>query len=212
MKRLCVICEGATEAEFINACLYPHLLPCGISIYPSILKTRPGQSGGGNVSLERLTRHIRNEYRHADFITTLVDYYGFKRRGAQSVDELEAAILESALCALSITDSRKLLPYVQQYEFEALLFSDIDAFHWVMEVWNQQVRGFLQAIVAAVTTPEDINDGRTTAPSKRLEAIFGKHYSKTEHGPLIAEEIGLARIRQCCPRFNQWLEKLEKLQ
>lgn len=30
------------------------------------------------------------------------------------------------------------------------------------------------------------------------------------HGPLIAESIGLPRIRQRCPRFDQWISMLEQ--
>ena len=56
---------------------------------------------------------------------------------------------------------------------------------------------------------EDINDSRETAPSKRIERIFEGTYSKTEHGPLIAESIGMDVIRAKCPAFNEWVGKLQ---
>ena len=60
------------------------------------------------------------------------------------------------------------------------------------------------------TTPEDINNSRETAPSKRIMHIFPEGtYSKTEHGPLIAESIGIDAIRAKCPAFNEWVSKLE---
>jgi hypothetical protein len=31
------------------------------------------------------------------------------------------------------------------------------------------------------------------------------------HGPLTAESIGLAKIRERCPRFNAWVSSLERL-
>lgn len=58
---------------------------------------------------------------------------------------------------------------------------------------------------------EQINDDPTTAPSKRLATVFGGTYRKTEHGPLIAEDIGLDVIRRHCPRFNAWVTRLENL-
>ncbi|PCI01522.1 MAG: hypothetical protein COB76_01195 [Alphaproteobacteria bacterium] len=57
--------------------------------------------------------------------------------------------------------------------------------------------------------PEKINNSPDTAPSKRL---LGKtNYKKTVHGPNIAEEIGLDKIRDICPNFDQWLVEIESL-
>ncbi len=58
--------------------------------------------------------------------------------------------------------------------------------------------------------PEDINDGKQTAPSKRLEAYIPS-YRKTLHGPFAIEFVGLDRIRKLCPRFGAWLHFLEQL-
>lgn len=211
MIRLCVICEGQTESEFVNGCLWPYLSSQGVEVYPSTLKTRPGQQGGGNVTLQRLARHIRNEYPNTDYITTLVDYYGFKQRGSRTVEELESAILDAALREKPNADVRRILPYVQRHEFEALLFSDITEFRWVLDGWNPTTEEKLIAIVETFLNPEDINDDPTTAPSKRLKTLFGNAYSKREHGPLIAEEIGLEKIRLRCPRFDRWLRRLTAL-
>jgi hypothetical protein len=54
------------------------------------------------------------------------------------------------------------------------------------------------------------NDGKITAPSKRLTRII-TGYQKTVFGPLLAGEIGLAKIRAKCPRFNHWIEKLSRI-
>ena len=98
------------------------------------------------------------------------------------------------------------------YEFEGLLFSDISKFAWVMlDDWNADYAAQLQAIRAAVDNPECINNSPSTAPSKRLQRIFGKSYDKVEHGALIAEDIGLTTLRAQCPNFNQWITWLESL-
>ncbi|HYK03676.1 MAG TPA: DUF4276 family protein [Thermoanaerobaculia bacterium] len=66
------------------------------------------------------------------------------------------------------------------------------------------------AICAGAGTPEDINEGATTAPSKRLKSIFPT-YRKTVHGPLTLQRIGLGRVRAECPHFDAWLRRLEQL-
>jgi len=97
------------------------------------------------------------------------------------------------------------------HEFEALLFSDIEQFQFVLDGWNTKTRLALLSIKADFQTPEDINNSRLTAPSKRIERVFSNgEYSKREHGPIIASEIGLSKIRAACPQFSAWIEVLEK--
>ncbi|MBW2736989.1 MAG: DUF4276 family protein, partial [Deltaproteobacteria bacterium] len=57
---------------------------------------------------------------------------------------------------------------------------------------------------------ESVNDGKDTAPSKRLlRHIPG--YNKALHGPLAVEHEGLQSLRASCPRFGAWLQTLERL-
>ncbi|ABI57655.1 DUF4276 family protein [Alkalilimnicola ehrlichii MLHE-1] len=172
---------------------------------------RGTDKGGGNVNIERLAIHLANEYPNHDFVTTLVDLYGFSDREGRSRTELEEAIREAVLSRRRDIQTDRVIPYVQQYEFEALLFSDIQGFQWVVDGWSTGAERQLQSIVDNYSDPEQINDNPTTAPSKRLEAIFRGYYRKTEHGPIIAEEIGLAVIRSQCPGFDGWITKLEGL-
>jgi hypothetical protein len=59
-----------------------------------------------------------------------------------------------------------------------------------------------------VTTPEEINERPEFAPSKRIIDLFPA-YKKTLHGPTTAARIGLETIRNECPHFNEWMNKLE---
>ena len=102
-----------------------------------------------------------------------------------------------------------MFPYVQRYEFEGLLFSDVNAFLSVMDVPEESVLR-LRGIRSQFSTPEDINDEPETAPSKRIARTIST-YRKPLHGPLIARTMGLDAIRGECPRFNQWVERLESL-
>lgn len=210
MKRLCIVCEGQTEVEFVKACLTPHLNGFGLFTYPSLLQSRSGNHRGGRVTVERLVKHLSHEFHAADRITTLVDFYGFQDTNGRSRAQLEADILADVAKRTTRFDERFVLPYVQMYEFEGLLFTDIDEFQFVQDGWNATKREALLQIRKAFASPEDINDSRDTAPSKRIVNIFSNgEYSKTEHGPMIAEAIGLHKMRCACAQFNAWLTKLE---
>ena len=213
MTRLCIICEGRTEGEFFKKLLDPHLKTFGIDAYATLLNPGPKQKGGGNVSVPRLAKHIRNEYHNVRFITTLVDYYGFKNINGRTKKQLEKDILKEAKkLSKRNLEAYRVRPYVQMHEFEALLFSDISKFERLGDSWNNESQTRLQRICDDFKskTPEDINNSAQTAPSKRLHAIF-PGYSKINDGLLIAEDIGLDTIRGKCPLFDEWIGELEKL-
>ena len=152
---------------------------------------------------------MRHQYHEVDRITTFVDFYGFQDANGRTAAQLENAITDGLSAEVNI-EPRFILSYVQLHEFEALLFSDVDKFEYVLDGWNESVRETLEAISNQFATPEDINNHPTTAPSKRILKSFAPGtYSKTIHGPIIAEEIGIETIRIKCPGFNLWLEKLE---
>lgn len=210
MRRICIVCEGQTEVEFVKSCLTPHFSPQGLWVYPALLQSPSGKHRGGRVTIERLAKFISHQYREADRITTLVDFYGFQDRNGRNRAEVEAAILEQVAQRTPQFDPRFVLPYVQMHEFEGLLFTDINEFEWVLDAWSDASKAALSAIASQFPCPEDINDGPETAPSKRILSIFPRGaYSKTEHGPLIAAAIGLDAIRAKCPAFNEWIRKLE---
>lgn len=212
MKRLLVICEGQCEEEFVNDNLAPHLREFGLWVYPALLKDDIGRRGGGSVSVDRVARHIRNEYWNFDFITTLLDFYGFERKAGRSRAEIETAILDGVRLLLIVgTDLGHVLPYVQMHEFEALLFSDTTKFEIHLD-WTPKASESLDQIRRAFATPEHIDDSPHSAPSKRLAQVFpGYDREKLLYGPLIAQDIGIAAIRAQCPGFNAWLTRLEAL-
>ena len=210
MRNICIVCEGPTETEFVTKCLTPHLIAYGVYPHARILQAPSGRHRGGRVSVERLVQHLSHEYRSYDRLTTLVDFYGFQDRNGRSRAQLEQSILEGVQASTTGFDARFILPYVQMHEFEALLFSDVTQFEWVQDGWSPQAETQLQSVRNAFANPEEINNSPQTAPSKRLLAILGEeNYSKVEHGPLVAEAIGLAEIRRQCPQFHEWLTALE---
>ena len=208
--RVCIVCEGATEVEFVKSCLTPHLLKYNVNAYPTILQSASGRHRGGRVKVERLAHFISHEYHVTNRLTTLLDFYGFQDAGDRTRLELEQAILAAAQKITTGFDSRFIRPYVQMHEFEGLLFSDVEQFQLVLDGWNTEVHNTLIDIRSEFSTPEDINNSRDTAPSKRILKAFPEgSYNKTEHGPLIAEAIGLTLIRDQCPQFDDWMRMLE---
>lgn len=70
----------------------------------------------------------------------------------------------------------------------------------------------LTDIAKGVGSPEFIDDGQQTAPSKRIIAqLPGYASAKVSVGPQVAERIGLERLRATCPHFAEWLTRLERL-
>jgi len=70
--------------------------------------------------------------------------------------------------------------------------------------------GLIELARLCALSPESINDGLTTAPSKRLKTNIPV-YDKVNDGAELSSLIGLAAIRGKCPRFNAWLSTLESI-
>jgi hypothetical protein len=112
--------------------------------------------------------------------------------------------------AKDIGDAR-FLPYIQLHEYEAYLFSDPAWFAYFYHHHEKQIAA-LKAIADAHVTPELIDDGQNSSPSKRIVGVLPDYEdAKPVIGPQVAELIGLNVIREKCPHFAAWLSRLEKL-
>ena len=202
MIRLAISVEGETEEEFVKIVLTNHLRAKGVEPYPSLLR--------GDVTVEKLASDMARLIWSFNFVTSLVDFYGFRGKGSATVEELEEQIGEAVdkKIARSWNQSR-LVPYVQRHEFEGLLFSDVSAFAGLVYA-NEEAVTELQRVRSRFVTPEDINDSSSTAPGKRIEEAIPR-YDKRVDGSQIAMDIGLDAIRAECPRFDRWVTQLESL-
>ena len=168
MIRLAIVVEGRTEEEFVNQVLMEHLRRRSVDPQPILLGRARGRFGGGKVSAERLGHEMTYLLRSFDVVTSLVDYYGFRKKGDLTVDELEERVKRQVSIRYRRADpSKKTLPYIQRHEFESLLFSDVDVFSELIDVTQESVDK-LREVRARFSTPEDINDSSDTAPSKRI--------------------------------------------
>ena len=197
MVRIGISVEGVTEERFIKALLAPYLSARGIYATPISLN--------GNVSVDRVKHELKNLVHSFDYTTTFYDFYGFKHKDPLDTKET----LENKIHTAVNNDLRhKLIPYIQMYEFEGLLFSSPSAI--ASNLQDNKLHEWAEKILEEFNNnPETVNNSKETAPSKRLEQRT--IYRKTTHGPNIAAEIGLEKIREMCSGFNSWLSQIESL-
>jgi hypothetical protein len=90
-----------------------------------------------------------------------------------------------------------------------MLFADPEAFAYSFENCAPAI-GQLKAIATLLGNVELINDGKDTAPSKRIISLIPEYDGrKSTAGPDIAEYIGLVTIRRECPHFRKWLRTIK---
>jgi hypothetical protein len=216
MNRIVIICEGETEQEFCKTILYPYFLGKNIIIeFPKIKKT-----GGGIVAWEILKKEIENYLKNERkiIVTTFIDYYGTHSKHhfpnweerLERKDKLERVKYVEEGMKLDIEDDirYRFIPYIQLHEFEGLLLVNEEIF--LQQIPTKDLLNYsdLVSVIQSHPNPELINDGKTTAPSKRMEKWISG-YNKPLYGAILAEAIGLENIRKKCLRFNEWIEKLE---
>ncbi len=205
MIRLAIVVEGQTEESFVNQVLLNHLLPVGVVPTPFLIGRR-----GGNVTVDRLAVDMATSFWNFDYVTSLVDFYGFRDRGLGGPDALQIRISEAVDSLIKRNwNKSRVFPYVQYHEFESLLFADVDAFSRLSKTSDMMLQE-LTRIRSQFPTPEDINDSRDSTPSKRIAGVIPR-YNKGVDGLELATAIGLDKMRTECPRFGVWLEHLESL-
>lgn len=222
MARLLVHVEGQTEEAFVNQILRDYLRPCGYEAVSARIvgKARSRRRRGGIRSWPSVKKEIINHLKEdpSCIATTMVDYYALPSEGeAAWPGRKEAMSLISIENALKVEramldevgahiNPRRFMPFIVMHEFEGLLFSDCTAFS--RGIGRPGLQDAFQNIRNQFPTPEDIDDSPLTAPSKRVEELV-PGYEKPLLGSLAALEIGLSRIRQECPHFNEWVKQLE---
>lgn len=216
MTRMYLLVEGQTEEAFVRELLTPQFARMGAYLTPIIVSTSPGFRGGV-VSYAKIKPQIVRLCRQdaGAWVSTLFDLYAlpgdFPGKAAASypahgTGRQKALYLEKQWA--HDVNEVNFMPNLLVHEFEALLFVQPEKFgEWTDDA--DVVHG-LGAVAQAHPSPEDINDTPQTAPSKRILAAM-PGYQKTFHGPLIACEIGLDAMRQTCPHFNAWLQRIEAL-
>ena len=225
MVRLYFYVEGQTEQEYVARVLGPHLAGFGVQVMGAVLAAsgrkhgRVIRGGGRRYQVMRndLVNLLKQDARADARFTTMFDLYAL-HDGFPGWDEAEkqrrvprerVLTLERAFAA-DVPDPR-FIPYIQLHEFETILLCEPGHFALVYEDSGAGIAA-LQAEVAAATSPELVNDGEATAPSKRIISQFPRYSGeKTAVGVELAHCVGIDKTRSLCEHFDHWLKKLESL-
>lgn len=219
--RLYFVVEGWTEEGFVKQTLRPHLSSFNVGAIALVVTTsrRRGKRGGLSTykkaqnDIIRLTKQEKNlDVR----FTTMFDLYGlrddfpgYEAAALQDDPYQRVQALEDALA--DDIDDHRFVPYIQLHEFEALLLSDPGKLGSEF-IGSADGITRLATMVSRFPSPEHVNDGSDTAPSKRIiRAIPEYEGRKASAGPIVAERIGLSTMRDKCAHFAEWLAKLENL-
>jgi hypothetical protein len=222
MVEVIVFAEGQTEEKFIKQLVAPALRHLEVFIKPQLLNTSQTAKGGA-VTFDRLKFNARHTLRQNPnaVLSTFLDLYALdtdfpafeearKKPDVYSrVASLQQAMSDAIVAHVQCRPER-FVPHIQPYEFEGLLFSDVRALSSVEPTWASSLQPLIK-IRASVETPEHINDGYETAPSRRLEGLLHPKYKKTMHGPRAAEHISLEVIERECRHFKSWMDALRGL-
>lgn len=231
--RLNFIVEGTTEEIFVRDVLKDPFAEKNIFVSARRVETcrkqlrnvdyyKPGKQvkiyRGGVPNFEKVRRDI-NRWLTEDnsaYLTTMFDLYAlpndfprFDEAMRKSNSYEKVRVIEEGF-EETINNSH-FIPYIQLHEFEGLLFSNVEAIDEVLKPYQDRSQlGKLKDIRGQFATPEDINDGAQTAPSKRLLNLYGS-YNKDVFGSRIAKRIGIDNMRNECKHFNDWVVTLIEL-
>lgn len=229
-KIIHVLCEGQTEQGFVEEVLRPYLQEQGVKSVKGILITtnKKKNARGGMLSYNHavtdigLLRQTKKDDEYARHIfTTMFDLYALPNdfpgyAVAQTIGDPYVRVnsLEADF-AKDINDGR-FIPYIQLHEFEALLFCGIAHIAKYYPGCDKRCKQLENDLLDVGGNPELINNGPSTAPSKRIiKAIEGDkkthyNYNKPVTGKNVAKQIGIETLRAKCRHFNDWIEKLIK--
>lgn len=220
-KEIFVFCEGLTEQGFCKQVLGPHLSISGnVRVYTLAV----GQKNyhhvyglGGNYQqvkyfIQTTLKHRPGNHRR---FTTMIDLYALpddfpgKAENTRNIVNPTPYVVALEKALMEDIGDFRFIPYLQLHEYETMLFANPEAFKYSFEHCEQHIVE-LKRIASSVPCIEHINDGRETAPSKRIRNLIPAYQElKTSAGPDIAEYIGIATIRVKCPHIDQWLSQLE---
>ncbi len=220
MIRLIIVCEGESEETFVRDILTEIFALNSIYVSAQMIPSSPMQKGGA-LTYERVKRHIERLLMGDNdiYVTTFFDLYAIDKNfpkieeglKIQNLYEKVAFIEKAFLEDLSNDLQRRFIPYIQAYEFEALIFSDIEKLIEVEE-WDNSAKNRLITIRDEFQTPEHINNSKHTAPSIRIKNILkSPKYRKVIHSSLALEMIGIDKILEECKHFSKWYFSLLEL-
>lgn len=223
MADVYVVVEGYGEHGFLRECVAPYLGSRGVFVHPALVG-KPGHKGGVRpwpAVRKDITNFLKmNRKGRPVHVSTMFDYFrlpmdwpGRAEAAGKPMTE-RASHVEQRLAADVAShvgddlNTDLFIPYIQMHELESLVLAEPQSL--AAEFLGQEEA--VQALVASIRgmAPEEINDGPTTAPSKRICSQLPEYdRRKAQAAVNVLYLTGLPVLRQRCPHFHQWLVRLE---
>jgi Domain of unknown function (DUF4276) len=215
VSRVHFLVEGQTEEAVVRDVIQPFLQAHGLWLTSSILTTKRAASGrkfrGGVSAWSAIKKDVDLLLRDTsiDVLTTMIDYYGVPTDTPGMADrppagpEERVSHVEEAIAAA--VASPRFRPHLTLHETEAWVFAATDEL--ADRFGNPSLGTRAAQIVGSAGGPEWVNDGPTTAPSKRLLQLCAD-YTKVVDGPAVLADAGLEPIFDQCPHARRWLHSL----
>lgn len=208
MTRLLVLAEGDSEELFVEKILSPHLQPLGVFARATCVVSKRLASGkkftGGNL-WPNVRLSLQPLLADSDaWVTTLLDFYGLPDdfpglSGLPSLPGSASDAVRHVEGALSATMGRpaRFIPFIVLHEFEAWYFANpikVAEFFGTPSVAETMEQASREA-----GGPENINQGKETHPSKRLERYMAWGFARPARSPCckrlaLTQYAGLVRI------------------
>lgn len=217
---LYALVEGQTERKFTETVIKSHLTQFEVDMLAVLVTTnRKAGNRGGVLSYSHvkndLLRRMKQDRRPEARFTTMFDLYGlptnfpgWQETQRASTPQEKVNILEAAL--QNDLNEPRFIPYIQLHEFESLLYCDLSQLTQRIHDSRRPLETLAQEVSGIA--PEDINEGETTAPSKRIIQHVPLYKKvKVRVGATAVAAIGLPVLRANCPHFDGWITQLEHL-
>ncbi len=218
-----ILCEGQCEAQFVKKYLSVFLKKYNTDVNYSIITTNFDKKvKGGNTDYKKIKSEIINLLKDPNMVlTTFIDFYKLPNNFPQYQDCkksneiyhikkcLENSFFENINNATSSShiNSNRFIPYIQLHEFETLLFADIDNLttHFgKSKIDKDKMRRILKN---KDNNPELINNNYP--PSKIISELITEYPSaKLLISGILLKNINIEKIKETCPSFNEWLQKI----
>ncbi len=218
-----VLAEGYTEQKFADTLLASYLASKNIFVRARCVKTRQDDKRGrvyrGGISsylkvrndlLQWLKECSSNDFR----FTTMFDYYALPKDfpGFEPAQKLcsifdKVRFLEEEF-RKDIGDWR-FMPYIQVHEFESLLFVEPECLSSIY--FEDKAIAVLKNVADGFENPELIDNGRETAPSKRILHVI-PDYDKVTAGVDSLKLVGIEKLMAKCSHFAEWVGKMEGME